>query len=422
VSPGAVAADVRFLTVTDGTADANQAIVDLQVRVAPAGALAASVQLANYSAEPVRRVLTVTDARSGDEIERQTVDLPASGTLLHLIQLPPDAQRIRVRLIDVAADALALDDVVDVTTPHGALEPQQVVLVSESPTALERVLDALPHVELRVVAPDAYDPRRMGADITVFDGFLPDVLPLGALLVVDPPADNPLLPAVGTARGVEATSFDPLDPLLAGIDLVALRFAEAQRLEHPPSSRTVVGSAEGPLVLDSLIDGRLAVVFAFDPEDAGLTRSLAFPLLVRNAVSHLAAGRAEMVIDPGEVIAVAAPRSGSAVLVRPDGRRHALRASGGQLLVGDTDAIGRYAVLDSEDQVLARFAVQLLDRAESDIRPRDALPLIAPADTTNPQTAEEIDTPVSEWWRWLVVAGLVALSGEWLLFARRDGG
>jgi hypothetical protein len=114
---------------------------------------------------------------------------------------------------------------------------------------------------------------------------------------------------------------------------------------------------------------------------------------------------------------VPAPEGGAALLVRPDGARQALQAEGRELRIADTEQIGRYVVTRAEQDAepLQTFAVNLLDAAESNIRPRPHEPLPA----AGPARLAPAPRPTGELWWPLLAAAFALLSLEWLLFARR---
>jgi hypothetical protein len=173
----------------------------------------------------------------------------------------------------------------------------------------------------------------------------------------------------------------------------------------------VAGTAQGPLVLEGRPDGRPVVVLAADPILSGFDKSIAFPVLVSNAVAALL-GDGGLKVRPGESVSLPAP-GGAAVLRRPDGQEEPLTAAGAELKVEHTDRVGHYAVVEpSSGRLLADFSVNLEDAAESDIRPRPAEQPVVAA----PPPATRL---VTEWWRPLVLAALALLGTEWLVFARR---
>jgi hypothetical protein len=425
---GTVAAPVEFVSIAPAGVDDNQAIVATRVQPGISGDQQAFVEVVNYDDRPARRRLRISDAEQEREFESRSIQLPAGAAVGLVVQLPGDVTRVTLQLD--GDDALALDDVVEVIAPAIGRRSSSVTLVSDAPVALRRVLEVVPAIKLHVVGSDAYDralppsaaPGSGNAQLlTILHGVLPDRLPDGPLLIVNPPATSAHLDVTGAATAVVPTTFDADHPLLASVDAAALRFDETRVIEPPSWATPVVAAARGPLILDGLRDGRPVVIFAFDPAQAGLETSLAFPLLLSNAIIHLLEEAQGPAITPGDVLTLPAPDGGRAVLVSPDGQRRQLSADDSELRVRDTDQVGRYTILDAQDErvLLRSFTVNLLDATESDIRPRQDL---APMPVTTAERASstgDSGAPLREWWRWLVAATLALLVLEWLVFARR---
>jgi hypothetical protein len=100
----------------------------------------------------------------------------------------------------------------------------------------------------------------------------------------------------------------------------------------------------------------------------------------------------------------------------PDGSSERLPITG-KLFFDQTDQVGLYEVEQSTaGEVISaeRFAVNLADDAESDIRSR------AEDDAGAAGFAGEEPVPTRrEIWPWLVMAGLALLTGEWWWYHRR---
>jgi hypothetical protein len=270
-------------------------------------------------------------------------------------------------------------------------------------------------VQLSVVSPNVFKVDDVTADLIVLDGFMPQRAPPGPLLVVNPPVGTTLLDMKVSegGGGGPLTVFDAEHPLLQGVDAVALRSGRAAQLTIPAWARVVAATADGPLVMEGRRDGRPIVFVTPDPILSGLEKSIAFPVLVGNAVSHLLSGGAGPSIAAGRVISIPALAGSEVVLRRPDGREEVLQAVGNELRVERTEEVGRYTMVEqSSGRTLRTFAVNLADAAESDIRPRAATPPRGELLAVVPQS-------LVEWWTPLVLAALALLSVEWLVFARR---
>jgi hypothetical protein len=340
-SVGPLSAPVEVVP-TGGGAN-NQAVTALVVRMDPTGrGQTAFVEVANEA----DRSATVPMQLTADNapLDQRQVDIAARSRVQLSIPLPSDAHHITVKLL--GHDALALDDQLETLAPGGPAH--EVDLLGRVSDGLRRAVESVPSLHIRTA--DSAQP----ADLTVLAGVLPGQLPAGPLLLVDPPANSARLLGVGLGSGARVES---ADPLLQGLDVVALQAATPSVGGVPGWAHVVLGTQQGPLLMDGKLEGHPVVSMTFDPAVTGLEKSLAFPLLISNATAYLLA---------------------------------------------QSDAAG--ALISSET----------LDRAESDIRPR---PLPTFQTATGPAVAPADGW--SETWPWLAAAGLALLGLEWLVFGRR---
>ena len=274
-SVGVIAAPVEVETVGGGSD--NQGITTLQVRLEPSGlAQAAFVEIINDADHAVRLPMRLT--ADGTPLDQREVDLNARARTRLSLPLPVDARRVGVRLL--GRDALPLDDVAETFAPGGP--PRDVLLVGRASPSLRRALESIPSVRLDVA--DVWTPDRPRPDLTVLHATLPTQLPQSPLLIVDPPTTSARLVGVGLGS---AARVHEEHPLLQGLDLVALRSESPTVSGVPGWAKVVLGTLQGPLILEGRLEGRPAVVFGFDSSTSGLDKSLAFPLLVSNASSFL---------------------------------------------------------------------------------------------------------------------------------------
>jgi hypothetical protein len=341
---GPLTAPVEVIAVGGGSD--NQAISSVSVRMDPSGrSQTAFVELANQADRAVRVPMRLT--ADGAPLDERQVDIPPRSRARLSIPLPGDARYVAVRLL--GRDALALDDTIETIAPGGP--PRDVVLLGRASDGLRRALESVP--SLRVRGADL--PSR--PELTVLEGSLPPQLPAGPLLLVDPPASSGRLLGVGLGSGARVQQ---THPLLQGLDLAALKNETPAVNGVPGWARVVVGTTQGPLIMEGRLEGRPTVALTFNPRISGFEKSLAFPLLISNATAFL-------------------------------------------LTQIDTPALA---------------AVEPFDPAESDIAPRpipsfsSSTPSVAAAEASaHPELAEQ--------WPWLLAGVLVILAAEWLTFARR---
>ena len=393
----------RFETI--GKETANRAITALSVARQPSGTgnQSALVKLANYGDRPVRVSLSLFV----DDVayDRRDVDVAGKASSVTTFDVPAGARRVAAKL--AGGDVLPADDFAEVSVDAGFV--RRVLLVTRKPEALQRALKAIPDLRVDTVTPERYD--GSGAEIVVLDGVVPQPLPTGQLIVVNPPAGQPFLPVGPETQGVQFSDFDARHPLLQAVDLSAVRLARATPFQTPTWARVVAEAPTGPLILDGTEAGREVVALGFDPTSSGIDRMIAFPLLVANAVSFLGGGDLAPSLVPGRVATLpVAPGISQVTLETPSGEQRKLPIEQGSVRLDEVELPGRYIVRESgagagEPRV---FAVNIGDEVESAIAPRERPSIAAPtAASTGPGV-----TPL-EIWPYLVIGALLLLILEW---------
>jgi len=418
---------LRYLPV--GISGENQAISLLTLQPSPGGnTLTAFAQVSNYGETAAQRRISFY----GDGLLLDVYDLdiqPGGQQAVLAADLPVGSGQIEARLDEESGDILPTDD--RAFAVLGDSQPAAVTLVSQGNLFLETALSLMPGIELTLAdSPDSALPQD--AQLTIFDNTAPisATLPAGNLLFIAPPRSTTYFTTTGT---VEAPSMRPVateDPLLAHVSLAEASLLDAVRIPLPDWAQLVVvgdfsaentqpsAASSTPLIFRGQVDGRRVVVFAFDLRHSDLPLTVAFPILWANTIQWLApgsAGEVPLQITPGETLTVSVPPDVEAVQVtRPDGVTSRLAAQGGRVTLAETDDLGLYRVQWGEDQGF-RLAVNLFLPQESDLKPADNLPGLGQDEAQAglaPQQARR------EWWRWLALAALVILTGEWLVYQR----
>src|SRR5579884_744021 len=169
----------------------NVAITAMSARAAPntPNNFELLVQVSNFEAQDVTAPLTVS--ADGIQFASKAVTIPANGGSTELSwPLPPGSKQITAK-IDTN-DALLADNTASLIVQQQAGLALKILLVSDSPTYLQRALAALPGADVTVVGTNSptLSASLAGYDLVVFDGYAPPStnLPDTSMLFVHPPA------------------------------------------------------------------------------------------------------------------------------------------------------------------------------------------------------------------------------------------
>jgi von Willebrand factor type A domain/Aerotolerance regulator N-terminal len=411
--------EVSFIQV--GMNGDNRAISTLSARPDPLNAHRYQVfaRVRNYSDQPTSDVLSIT--ADGSPADSREVML-APGTAQDYIfnDLPVGTKSVEAKL--GTADELPLDDqayaILDVR------RPAQVLLVTDGNLYLEKVMGLIPNVELFRSQPRRYftlDADRY--DLIVFDTFVPDVVPRGNLLFVNP-TESALFSSEGEVRQPRIRDWERDDPLLQFVDLRDVAIAKASRLTVPSWAKALVSGDDMPLMLAGTRDGQQRIVaLPFDLRQTNLPLSTAFPILMLNIMGYLEpAGQVDTRdLRPGDAVTLLPlPQTEDVQVRKPDGTTTGFKVAGAPLRYDQTALPGIYTATQRVDNVAVSqeiFAVNPSSERESDVRPRpltlnSGQQLAAPAPGTTV-------TVQREFWIWLIPAALLLLLFEWWWFHRR---
>jgi Ca-activated chloride channel family protein len=403
-----------------GAASENAGIVGFDVRrpETGAGAPQAFVQVANLGDVPLDTTLTLSV--DGSNLAVAPMQAAPGATKDLVFELPAIESGILRAQLDVE-DALDADNRADYVFRPGA--HVEVLLVTEgaSPAAqyFTRALGLDARVRLTTLAPKDYGPATH-ADLVLFNGFAPPALPgHGALVFVNAVPPLPGLSADGDIEAPPVLAPDRTHPVMRFLNPENVHIARARRLRLPEGARTLLSTQDGPLIADVSRGGAQIVVVAFDPSASDWPLTLSFPLFVQNLVNWAPRGAAD---EPGyvtagkpiELMPVAGERQ--ARITRPDGVADTVPLDAARpVYYSATEQTGIYAFAVGSETVTR--AVNLLDRAESNIRPADTVQL--GRGTVQAEAGQLIVN--KELWPWFAAAALAVLMLEWWIYCRRAG-
>ncbi|HET9847921.1 MAG TPA: VWA domain-containing protein [Candidatus Dormibacteraeota bacterium] len=390
-----------------GVSGENVALTSLTVRTS-AQSRAAYLHVQNFGQQS--HSVTLEWRADGHLVDVRPLSLVSGQSQDLVLPVPSDATAVTAHLS--GGDVFALDD--SVTAVARTPRAFRVQLVTPGNVFLEQALRLRSDLQIDVVAPTAYKPSAAYA-MTVFDRFLPPVMPDEPSIVIDPPAGSSL--AGGASIGIgRVRAADAADPLLTNVDLQDVHVARSQDLRQSTFGRPLITSLQTPLVLVRDEPYR-QVLFGFDLHESDLPLRIAFPLLTENLSEWLLPPSVPShSFHPDEAVTIV-PESGTTALtvIRPDGSRRSLAPASIATFV-DTDELGLYTVEQTVGGKIDRswFSVNLFSDPISQLKPPDRLTL-PPTRTIAGQATHRGQLEI---WPWIALLALGIVTAEWLAFHR----
>lgn len=412
----------------------------------------AFVQVSNFGD---KEQITVVELK----LEKRLLDaaeltIPAGGIASATFALSGENEGTLQARLDVPADfsdRLALDNqAYSVLTERS---DGRVLLVTPGNTTLESALSTeranrLANVEK--VSPAALKTPDFKAeaqtetyDLIIFDQCVPEAMPQAHTLFIGrlPPTDD------WQKRAAKEAIFAPqiIDwqrshPLLGLVELGNVQIVDSLLPKPPLGGRVLIDSTKGPLFAIAPRDRYEDAVLGFEiigTDESGARtfntdwpRKHSFPSFWLNVLEYFAGGEGSSLtyIQPEQLVELRVAGSATELKVElPDGQQRSVALDQpGRLSFQDTSQLGVYQVREGS-QVKKRFAVNLFDRDESDIRLRvrqdskDGLQQVDSLSIGYVDVAAQSPTSQvrRELWRPLLVAALVVLILEWYIYNRR---
>jgi hypothetical protein len=294
-------------------------------------------------------------------------------------------------------------------------KPVNVLLVTRGNRLLEKALRAVANVQL-AVANDLTD-AGAGFDFIVLDGVTPTAWPKGSVLAFRTVNTN-WVESVAAVEAPVIVDWKSTHPLLryAGFDNVQI--VQSLTARAPTWAVSILEAPQAPLILAGDLGRQRIVWVGFDPLESNWPLRVSFPIFIANAVDWLNPANAknsQLLVTAGDPFRLALIEPVKTAEVKlPDGKTTTLNVEGAnEIVFGDTAKQGIYHLRAGTNEVT--FCANLLDSAESNIRPRDELKL---GEYTKIE-ATTVQRTNMELWRTLAAIGLVVLLFEWWWYHRR---
>lgn len=412
----------------------------------------AFVQVANFSEQQRQTIVEV-------HLNKQLLDaaeltIPAGEVASATFNLSAESEGSLRASLDIPADfndRLAFDN-----RAYAVLSQRsdgRVLLVTPGNTTLESALateraDRLAKVEK--VSPDVLKTPDFQAqaqtdacDLMIFDQCVPEFMPQAHTLFIGrlPPIDDwQKRAAPKPVYGPQIIDWQRGHPLLSLLELGNIQIADSLQVRPPLGGRELIDSTRGPLLAIAPRDRYEDAVLGFEivgtEEDGSKTfntdwpRKHSFPGFWLNALEYFAGGEGASSAHhrPDKIVEVRVAGAAETLEIEtPDGtREQVILDQPGRFAFHNTSQLGVYQIREGS-QVKKRFAVNLFDRAESDVGLRvrkDSEAGLQVVESLSigyvDVTAKSPNTQVRrELWKPLLVAALVILMIEWYIYNRR---
>jgi len=313
-----------------------------------------------------------------------------------------------------STDDLAADDQASIVSLLP--KPVKVLLVTRGNRILEKALRAAANVEL-TTAPNYTDPSAT-YDFVVLDDIAPSVWPAGNLFAIHVARTN-WFENVTTVESPPIVDWRSAHPLLryAGFDNVQV--VRSLTAKTPSWAVSLVEAPQAPLIMAGELGRQRIIWVGFDPLESNWPLRISFPIFIANAAEWLNPANSrgsQLLVKAGEPFRLALTEpAATAQVTLPDGavKPLTIESNANEIVFGETYKQGVYHLRAGTNETV--FCVDLLDAAESNIKPRDELQLGKYVRVS----ATKVQRANVEFWRAVASAGLLVLLFEWWYYHRR---
>lgn len=395
-------------------------------------------RVANYSDSAVTVPLTLTLNDKLIDAAEKTIDAGKDTGVDFDLEAGGDETGIFKLVID-RPDQLITDN--QAFASVRPTRPIQVLVVSPGNRSLEKSLttaaiQSIAQVKFESPAfllsssTDSSQSSFDSFDLVIYDQCAPEEMPeCNTLFLGAKPPDEKW--KFGELEGpLQIIDLDRSHPMMEFLELASVRIVEGRTVTPPDGGQVLARSDFGPVFSVGSRGPFQDAVLGFELQHAtekgneintdwGIKRS--FPLFIFACVDYLSGGITQSAATstlPGQPMTIAASkRYNEFQILTPDNRRDIVqRTENGQAIYTSTETPGIYRVQSVGDaKDLDAFAVNLFSPRESNIAAVSEMVIgsekVAPTTTTSRGRIE--------YWRWLLLGGLVLLVTEWVVFNRR---
>lgn len=356
--------------------------------------------------------------------EDESILLPPKETASILFSLDDD-ERFYGQVVTAHID---IDDDLSVDNVAAAiLHPPpkwKVLLVSDrNQPPLTAILETDSHVILNQVQTSDYHGTG-GNDILIFDQFVPDPLPEGNIVFLNPISGLPFMPTQENSQPTQTIGQHPTHEVMRDVSLIDLEVKASLQVQLPLWGIPLVETNQTPLIWLGEQDNQKVVVFAFNPFDLDVSNFAASipsaPILMSQCLEWLGAATSPIqpdLVKTGEPVKIYLEHISEVERITvqmPNDDMQELQVRDSRTVFPDTTQVGVYTVF-VDGEPFGRFAANLLNPQESDLSPPqladdpNAVIDTRPVRSDLPEVNREI-------WAYAAFLALLLLIVEWWVY------
>ncbi|MDB6025798.1 MAG: hypothetical protein JWM68_2021 [Verrucomicrobiales bacterium] len=391
----------------------NLGVVALDVRPNPEDVMQRAVytSVQNFSLETQQAQL---ELRFGDQLlEVKQLTIAAGETSPQVFTTGQSTNGVfTVRL--TTKDDLAADNEASIVSTMP--EPVKILLVSRGNRFMEKALRAASNVELTIATDSTDDAQTF--DLVVLDDVIPAVWPKANVLAVHVGNTN-WFEGISRTENPTIVDWKNTHALLRYVNFDNVQISETMVVKMPTWGISLVDAQQTPLIVAGELGRQKIIWIGFDSLQSTWPLRISFPIFIANAVDWLnpaSARNNQLLVRSGEPLRFALMQPvTTAEVVFPNGTKKSLviETNAHEIIFGETQQQGTYHLRVGADN--ATFCVNLLDAAESNIKPRPQIQL----GKYGAVSGSTVKRANMEMWRWIAVGALFVLLFEWWYYHRR---
>jgi len=382
------------------------------------------IKIRNYSDSAKSALLFIFQDK--ELLKTNRIDIPGGENYTEVITgLPVGIQTYTARLSsdagDSALDDYSLDDQAYIA--YHPSESKRILLISKGNFFLEQFLSVLPDSEAYrafsgETGGDSPLPNK-GFSIFIYDGFFPERLPDGNILLINPP-ENPIFDVSSVTK--EYGRVNVADhPLTQYVEWDQVQILQTKVIALPDWGEPLVTSNVGPLVFVGEFQSHRFAVVSFDLLDSDLPLHVTFPILFDQLLNYLNPPVMYDAPDGYQVEDAVQLKQGASVealrIILPNGTEAEvpLEENGATFL--DTQQPGIYTITALPGEYTEQFAVNVFSNLESEIAPRQEVSVTRQDEANSENQFQTMG--LKNLWQLPVVLALAFLVIEWWFYFRR---